>query len=118
MLAIISKHIVRSNSSRGERQERRLTRTRVASSEGIADVVANANTVGRVHNDSAFSVETTGAGARVLALLVDAGQLVRAVAVADALGSTVGWGAKMSWQAGARRAAGCGDHTGAVGATR
>lgn len=116
MLAIISKRIVSSDSCEGERQERRLTRARVASSEGIADVVANANTVGRVHDDSALSVETAGAGARVAALLVDTGQLVRAVAIADALRSTVGWGAEMRWQAGARWAAGCSDRTDAVGA--
>jgi len=49
-------------------------RSGVADGEGVAHVVADADTVGSVHDDATVSVDSAGARAGVAALLVDAGQ--------------------------------------------
>lgn len=87
-----------------------LTWRGVADGERVADVVAHADTVGRVHGHAAICVNAAGAGAGVATLAVDTGELWGAVVVADALWATVGRGADVVWKTGAGRRPGGSDY--------
>lgn len=79
-----------------------LTWRRVAYGERVTDITTEAETVGGMHNDAAFSVDTARAGARILTLLVDTGLLQDTVTIANTLWPTVGGSADISCEATAR----------------
>lgn len=69
--------------------EAALTFLQVALGERIAVVAGHADAHRRVGHDSTLGIGSAGAWTRVDALVVPACSIVRALAVADALGSTV-----------------------------
>ena len=73
----------------------------VASAEGVSLISLIADTNGDMVPDSAVGVDATKARTGILAFPVDAGQLLRAVRVDNALRATVGWRANHLRQAGA-----------------
>ena len=73
----------------------------VASAEGVSLVSLIADTNGDMVPDSAVGIDATKARTGILAFPVDAGQLLRAVRVDNALGATVGWRADHLRHAGA-----------------
>ena len=75
----------------------------VALHEGVSSVASDTDAASRVADHSALGVLTAGSRARVAALLVDAGQVLGALAVGHALGSAVGRCADKADQARAGR---------------
>lgn len=71
--------------------------------ERIASVAGRAQALGSMADHTANGVRTAGVRTRVLALLVDAGQVTGTLAVADTLRSTVGRYPEEVRQTGARR---------------
>ena len=73
----------------------------VASAEGVSLISLIADTNGDMVPDSAVGIDATKARTGILAFPVDAGQLLRAVRVDNALRATVGWRADHLRHAGA-----------------
>ena len=73
----------------------------VASAEGVSLISLIADTNGDMVPDSAVGIDATKARTGILAFPVDAGQLLRAVRVYNALRATVGWRADHLRHAGA-----------------
>ena len=73
----------------------------VASAEGVSLISLVADTNGDMVSNSAVGIDATKARTGILAFPVDAGQLLRAVRVDNALRATVGWRANHLGHAGA-----------------
>lgn len=74
-----------------------------ALSERITGVAAETGTHGSVTDDIAVGASPAGSSARIFAFLIDTGQLAKALAIANAFGTTVWWTAREFWQTGAGR---------------
>lgn len=68
-------------------------------SEWISRVARNTGTVGRVADNSTFSISSADSGARIFALVVDTSQVIGTFTIADAFWFTVRGSSDKRWQA-------------------